>query len=88
MSQHPWPESFATTLRGYLPLLPTGQEITADMSLADHGLDSLSTVSLLLDLEESFLVTIPDHLLSESTFATPAELWAVIHSLSAEEPAR
>ncbi|WP_405160842.1 phosphopantetheine-binding protein [Nocardia sp. NBC_01499] len=81
MTRQTWAESFEKTLRTYLPLLSADQEVTPDLNLADHGLDSLATVSLLLDLEETFVVTIPDHLLSVTTFATPAGLWEVIDSL-------
>ncbi|MEU5762574.1 phosphopantetheine-binding protein [Nocardia sp. NPDC047648] len=81
MSRQLWAEPFEKILRTYLPLLPVDTEVTPDMNLADHGLDSMATVRLLLDLEESFAVMIPDHLLSVSTFATPAGLWAAIDSL-------
>ncbi|MET7641181.1 phosphopantetheine-binding protein [Streptomyces sp. NPDC005438] len=86
MTEQPWTALFEETLRAHVPLLPPDQPITADLALADHGLDSLATVSLLLDLEEAFLVTIPDHLLTESTFATPDGLWSVIDSLLVKDP--
>jgi acyl carrier protein len=88
MNQQQWVEPFEQTLRRYLPLLPDDREVAPGLSLADYGLDSLATVSLLLDLEEAFAVIIPDHLLSETSFATPAGLWEVIASLRDTEPVR
>ncbi|MFI6776082.1 phosphopantetheine-binding protein [Nocardia sp. NPDC050412] len=85
MSSQKWAEPFEKKLRTYLPLLSADTELTPDLNLANHGLDSLATVGLLLDLEETFAVTIPDHLLSVDTFATPAGLWAVIDSLRDRE---
>ncbi|MFE7741647.1 phosphopantetheine-binding protein [Nocardia sp. NPDC057455] len=88
MTRQTWTEPFEKTLRAYLPLLSPDQEVTPDLNLADQGLDSVATVSLLLDLEEAFLVTIPDHLLSVTTFATPGGLWEVITGLRGAETSR
>ncbi|MEU8390108.1 phosphopantetheine-binding protein [Micromonospora sp. NPDC048843] len=52
--------------------------IDADLSLGSVGLDSMATVELLIRVEKTFGVTIPDELLTVQTFATPAALWAVI----------
>ncbi|MFG3015668.1 phosphopantetheine-binding protein [Streptomyces cinerochromogenes] len=82
MTELPWTSTFEKTLRVHLTLVPTEETIAPDLSLADHGLDSMATVSLILDLEEAFGVTIPDHLLTSSTFGTPAELWSAIASLT------
>ncbi|WP_280352764.1 phosphopantetheine-binding protein [Nocardia abscessus] len=81
MSRQLWTEPFDKILRNYLPFLSVDKKLTPEMNLADHGLDSMATVRLLLDLEDAFAVMIPDHLLSVNTFATPAGLWAVIDSL-------
>ncbi|MGW2226108.1 phosphopantetheine-binding protein [Streptomyces formicae] len=74
----PWPPDFESTLRIYLPLLAKDRPLSPELVLSDHGLDSLATVSLFLDLEERYAVTIPDELLSARAFGSPAELWAVI----------
>ncbi|MBE1582286.1 acyl carrier protein [Nonomuraea angiospora] len=81
MTEHTWPVPFEETLRTYLAPLRPGEPISPDLSLADHGVDSLAAVSLLLDLEETFGVAVPDHMLTASMFATPAGLWSVIDSL-------
>ncbi|GAA3952000.1 hypothetical protein GCM10022384_02060 [Streptomyces marokkonensis] len=87
MTERHWTGPFEETLRAYLTLLPADRPITPQLRLIDQGLDSLATVSLLLDLEEAFEVTVPDHLLNEETFATPAGLWSVIESLLARKHA-
>lgn len=86
MTEQPWATKFEETLRGFLPLLADTEPIRPDLRLADLGLDSLATVSLLLEVEEAFEVTIPDHLLTEDTFATPAGLWSVVESLLVRDP--
>ena len=82
MSEQPWDSRFESILRKYLTLLPPDQPASPDLSLVDFGLDSMTTVSLILELEEQFGVMIPDALLAESTFETPSGLWKVISSLT------
>lgn len=78
-----WPAGFEESLRAHLPLLPEDSPVTADLSMAAHGLDSLGTVSLLLALEERYSVSVPDELLNAALFATPGRLWAVFAQLGA-----
>lgn len=85
MSDTTWPEQFETILRSYLSLLASDERITEDLNLNDHGLDSLGTVSLILDLEDAFEVVIPDELLSADTFTTPRQLWSMLAGLGAAD---
>lgn len=55
--------------------------LTPDANLGNLGLDSLETVRLLVTLEETYEVVIPDDVLNHETFETPNSLWAVIESL-------
>ncbi|MEV0001615.1 phosphopantetheine-binding protein [Micromonospora sp. NPDC050980] len=71
----PWDPHFERLLRDVLPKL---SEVTGDTCLRGHGLDSLATVELLLRLEETYQVSVPDTLLTADNFATPAALWAMI----------
>jgi acyl carrier protein len=80
MPDHDWPQSFEEILHRHLPFADN-QPLNVDDGLADLGLDSLGTVALLLDLEEGFVVTIPDNLLVAKTFATVGSLWSVIAKL-------
>ncbi|MFF0086643.1 hypothetical protein ACFYR1_44250 [Streptomyces canus] len=44
----------------------------------------MATVELLLQLESTYAVEIPDDLLQPSTFATPASLWQALQTLRTE----
>jgi acyl carrier protein len=72
------PEEFEKLLRTYLPLLADDVPLTPGQLLADLGLDSLSTVGLLVDVEDAFGVQFPDDALTPDTFATASSLWAVV----------
>jgi len=77
-----WPEEFEKLLRTYLPLLRDDDPLARTIGLADLGLDSMSTIGLLVDLEESFDVQFPDDALVPETFATTTSLWSVLSGLS------
>lgn len=81
MTELTWPERFEVVLRSHATLLDATNDVTPDLNLVEYGLDSLATVSLLLDLEDEFGVTIPDESLTATTFATPRDLWAVVDKL-------
>ena len=81
MTSEPWPPAFETILRSHLSLLDPGTPLDRDLSLADYGLDSLATVSLLLELEDEFSAMIPDELLVATTFTTPSALWGILADL-------
>ncbi|MFG3309794.1 acyl carrier protein [Streptomyces wuyuanensis] len=74
-----WTPEFDEILRRNLPL--SNGPVSADTSLSNLGLDSLATVSLVIDLEEGLGVSIPDSLLVAKTFETADTLWSVIASL-------
>ncbi len=62
--------------------------MSADIALKDYGLDSAVTIDLLLDLEDTYGITMPDEYLSEETFATLSSLWQAVSQLrQATEPA-
>ena len=71
-----WPAEFEEFVRGHLPGLRDDEPLTAELVLADHGLDSLRRVSLLVALEDGFGITFPDELLAGNTFDTTGSLWA------------
>lgn len=62
--------------------LPLGEgSIDGTARLADLGLDSLGTVSLVMELEERLDISIPDDMLIPETFASADALWAVVSGL-------
>ncbi|NUW34551.1 acyl carrier protein [Nonomuraea sp. SMC257] len=82
MTSTQWPEPFEQILRAFLPQLGQETPLKNDLRLAEHGLDSLATVSLLVEVEDAFGISIPDEFLVPDTFATPSGLWAVVEGLS------
>ncbi|MDG4830679.1 condensation domain-containing protein [Solwaraspora sp. WMMD1047] len=82
----PWDDEFERLLRAVLPALPDDAELTADAELAVLGLNSLSTVELLISLEHLYDVSIPGGRLVLDMFETPATLWEGLNRLRAAQP--
>ncbi len=55
--------------------------VSQDALLGELGLDSLSAINLLFDVEQEFSITIPDDLLTEKTFRTVSSLAAAVSEL-------
>src|SRR5262249_27238083 len=72
---------FETVLRAHLRFLQPGTPLAADDALGTLGLDSMAAIDLLLDLERTFGVHIPDDLLNAETFETLASLEATFRPL-------
>ncbi|MFE9040570.1 phosphopantetheine-binding protein [Streptomyces sp. NPDC007818] len=79
--QTTWTPRFEEVLREHLPLLEDGRDLPPDASLTTLGLDSLSTVHLLIGLEDALGVTIPDALLTPENFATAGTLRTALATL-------
>ncbi|MFE9680733.1 acyl carrier protein [Streptomyces sp. NPDC002701] len=76
-----WDNSFEEILRKNLPLLEPEDELTADLSLRDHGLDSMGMVATLSALESAYGVRFVDDALGLDNFATPATLWKTLSDM-------
>ncbi|MEV6612985.1 phosphopantetheine-binding protein [Streptomyces sp. NPDC051051] len=66
---------FETALRQSLPFLDEGTPVDANASLTELGLDSLTLLNLVAEIEDRFSVELPDEMLVMETFATPSTLW-------------
>jgi acyl carrier protein len=64
---------------------PPGGEIDLDTELREVGLDSMSAISLLLDLEKEFGITFPDDTLAPEVFRTGATLLETVQRLAARK---
>ena len=73
--------TFTQLVRRRLRYAPTNGDVAADIALKDYGLDSAATIDLLLDLEDTYGITMPDEYLSEQTFATLSSLWQAVSQL-------
>ncbi len=71
-------------LRRYLVLVPEGQDVPLETELPSLGLDSMSALTLLLELEEIFDISFPDSLLNATTFRSVKSLANVIQMLQKE----
>jgi acyl carrier protein len=76
------PHTFQDILRPHLPFADSGDLVESN-ELASLGLDSMSIVGLLADIEERFDVELPDDILNEATFATVGSLWQALSPLLA-----
>jgi acyl carrier protein len=76
-----WSGPFEAIVRGQLTVRPA-DPLGADEPLADRGLDSMGTVSLLVELEDAYGVVFTDELLVPATFATAGALWCAVSSLA------
>ncbi|UNS95078.1 phosphopantetheine-binding protein [Streptomyces tubbatahanensis] len=79
-----WDPRFEEVLRRHLPAA-ADIELSAGHELSKLGLDSLGTIRLLLDLEESYTIAFPDERLVGETFETVASLWAAVSEVAAEQ---
>ena len=80
-----WNRDGRPNLGGALGQCPPcgGPELTSeDADLYRAGMNSLSTVNVMLALEEEFSVEFPDHLLQASTFRSVASIRSVLQTLT------
>ena len=74
-------KSLQSCLRKHLRLVADGEPVAMSAALRDLGLDSMSVIELLLDLESTFAVTFPDAMMSPETFKTGDVLHAAVRQL-------
>lgn len=74
-------QQLLSILRPHLKFLPADQPVDMDASLGELGLDSMASIKLLLDLEQSFGVAVPDEALDENTFASARHLEQLVGGL-------
>jgi acyl carrier protein len=72
------------------PLAPAaardaGIEVTSDLRLLDTGLlDSMSVLSLVMEIEQRCGIRIPEEEIVAANFRTPAHLWELVSALRAQ----
>ncbi|WP_214324768.1 phosphopantetheine-binding protein [Nonomuraea sediminis] len=74
-------EQYRLLLLRHLPGV-TAEQLLMDARLPDLGLDSLSTIQVLLEIEDEFMISIPDELMTLDTFSTVGSLYSVIRELA------
>jgi acyl carrier protein len=76
--------AFLEVLRPFLKYA-AGRPVLPGDSLRDLGLDSMREIELLFAIEDTYGITLPDELLTDTTFATAGKLWSVIAELGARQ---
>ncbi|GAA2848229.1 hypothetical protein GCM10010517_05440 [Streptosporangium fragile] len=76
-----WDAKFEDAVRRVVSDLPPGEPLRPDTDLRDHGLDSLLTVTLIVELENAYEVRFPDEALVPETCRTPGVLWKTVATL-------
>jgi len=71
---------FEHCLRRQLRLVKP-DSINYDVELAQLGLDSMTAVALLLDIEKTFAIRFPDDMIVEGTFRTAGGLKKAVQQL-------
>ncbi|MFF4804451.1 phosphopantetheine-binding protein [Streptomyces sp. NPDC001351] len=79
-----WNEEFEALVRDVATALPADTPLRADIDLSAHGLDSVAVVALIMRIETTYDIVMPDELLQYSNFATPGALWAVLEKVRNE----
>lgn len=79
-----WDPHFEELLRSHLRLIDDGDTLRPDSDLRELGLESMSIVQLVFQIEDDYRVTIPGEELNAATFATPGALWQVVTRLRAD----
>lgn len=75
---------FEQLLHQHLKYLPPSEPVDEDRMLEDYGFDSLAAVSLLLEIEDTYDIVMPDKYLVGNTFSTARTLWEVVEQLQRE----
>lgn len=68
-------------LREHLRFVSDDQVFPMDTNLENLGLDSMSAINLLLNLEQTFEIVFPDEMLTAETFRTATTLQKAVESL-------
>ncbi|PPK71188.1 acyl carrier protein [Actinokineospora auranticolor] len=73
-------DALADVLTRHLRRLPPDGDWTA-VTLADLGLDSMTAIEVVVDIEETFGTQFPEELLVRETFATFGALESAVRSM-------
>ncbi|WP_316195240.1 MULTISPECIES: phosphopantetheine-binding protein [unclassified Bradyrhizobium] len=72
---------FASLIIPHLKYHAADLELDPNSLLSEYGLDSAASIDLLLDIEDTYGITMPDRYLTEETFSTASSLWSAVSQL-------
>jgi len=73
-----WPDRYEAVIRAHCRFDDIAREIDPDESLALLGVGSMELISMIVDLEETFVFQMPEELMTPEVFGTPGALWAAL----------
>ena len=73
-------EALETVVRPHLKFLSQSDRLEPTQDLGEAGLDSMASIDLLLDLENSFGISIADDHLTENSFSNLVEIKKLIEA--------
>lgn len=74
-------EKFIDLVKKYLKFWDKNKEIDVDENLKDLGLDSISSIQLLIEIEDTYDIIMSDEHLTDDTFSTISCLWKEVESI-------
>ncbi|WP_078630298.1 phosphopantetheine-binding protein [Streptomyces roseochromogenus] len=78
-------QEYAASPLSPLAVQDAGFEVTPDLRLLDTGLlDSMSVLTLVVEIEQRCGISIPEEEIVAANFRTPAHLWELVSSLRAQ----
>ena len=80
-------DELLSVLQKHLKFAKPAETFPMDAELESLGLDSISTVDLLLALEETFEILFPEDMLTSAVFRTARSLEGAVQSLVKEDGA-
>jgi acyl carrier protein len=80
----PWTPEFEYLLRRHCNFVAPQEAIDPDARLAALGVDSLTFLGLIVEIEARFSVAVPDTMLVEEN-DTPAGLWRLVADLTGHQ---
>ena len=81
LSQSRPSEAFLLFIKDHLPNGDGIESVDPETPLADQGLDSLSSIDLLLEIESATGTGFPDEYLTAAVFRTATTLWAALREV-------
>lgn len=81
----PWTTEFENLLRRHCHFVTPEEPIDPDAPFATLGVDSLSFLALIVEIDAEFAITVPDTVLIEEN-DTPRGLWRLVSGLPQGQP--
>ena len=76
-----WPQEFDQIMRRYCRFADPVLAIAANSSLTSLGIDSMGLINMIIAIEDTFAVTVPDEMLTSESLRTPGSVWAAVRDL-------